>query len=82
MRTRLAPVLAAALAAATAVTGLPAAVSAAEAAPAPRRITFDQWTTDNGLRSGDHAEETKARKRVCNLQTQHGGRDQNDLECS
>jgi hypothetical protein len=40
------------LAAATAVTGLPAAVTSAEAAPAPRKITFDQWTSKADFAAG------------------------------
>jgi hypothetical protein len=44
--------IALAVAAATTVTGLPAAVTTAEAAPAPRRITFDQWTTDADFVAG------------------------------
>ncbi len=48
MRTR----IALALAAITAVTGLPAAVTSAQAATAPRKITFDQWTSNADFAAG------------------------------
>ncbi|HET6562379.1 MAG TPA: C39 family peptidase [Marmoricola sp.] len=48
MRTR----IALALAAATAVAGLPAAVPTAEAAAPARRVTFDQWTSNADFAAG------------------------------
>jgi hypothetical protein len=44
--------IALALAAATAVTGLPAAVTSAEAAVPARKITFDQWTSSADFAAG------------------------------
>jgi hypothetical protein len=57
VRTRIALVLAAA----TAVTGLPAAVTSAEAAPAPRKIAFSQWTSNADFAAGK-ARGVKVRK--------------------
>jgi hypothetical protein len=41
-----------AVAATAAVTGVPATVTSAEAAPAPRKITFHQWTSNADLGAG------------------------------
>ena len=51
-RVRTRTMLSLALTAAVAVTGLPAAVTSAEAAPPARRITYDQWTSDADFAAG------------------------------